>query len=1317
MRLRKTLAFVLALIMIISGIPTVAFAEEADSTTGLETNADSSGNLFLDKTATLTDDGTYTINLEAYATGTPIITSIKEGVPLDVVLVIDQSGSLYAGPIGDLGEPLDALKESVNSFIDSLKINGEAFGVNHRVSICGFASGPKQGASGIADYGLTYANDTQDNAWVNTGLFVDGEFKDYGTVEYTLVESADEISTNYYYAIQMDMDGDGIIELVRAYYSGNAWNISSLKAYGAGDVIKVGVATDTETASENLFNNYKVYAIGESKNLLTDADYAASWENVAGGENGQGNVNSDITNAIDHLAANGSTATFYGLKMAKKMLENAPDDGVERKKVVIVFTDGEPGFNNFTQADADAALSEAKLIKEAGAEIYAVGIYTETSATRVETFMNKLSSNYSSHSYTTEPTYLDMSKASASSSNTYMKYTSNIDGNFYTHTPYFYKVGENYWPIVVYYNPKISYDCYVSYVTDESEVFIAYGSLEELETSVGDVYMLDEGTPNEDTSIDYYMYASDYTDLAAMFKTVTTNATTFTSEIALGADAVMKDVMGTSFVLTDNTTITVSVVPGSVSDEYSDLSPEQLTADKITWGEAQTVFTMTYPEETEKTGNVIVTGSADAEEMTLKATASSDGVVTVTGFNYANPADEDKINAQYICAGHAGAKLVVTITGVEALPDTITNDFTATNNGISGIYEPEDSDTDEDGVFGEVQASFEIPTTYLTSKSYVMDYAKPLTIDPNDFYMTLGAVNLDVDGYNYFAPAVTSVTEDYGGVALNEGQITYSPSNTNWDGFDTFYVFGATENTTVTSATANANGNLWSKVNVIPANNVYYEDTFVTSEEVGTAGIVYTGVWSEDGTAGNQNENAESGETADTGDAENQGGVHGWEDTLADDTGYSDGSAHVSSTTGATATFTFTGTGVDIYSRTNNTTGIVVAMLYEGESTTDADGANLVAKYTLMVDNLSASGDYYQVPTLSLCQIPVKDDNGNTVMTDLPHGTYTVKIIVSKASDYQTGSERFTYYLDGIRVYNPIQDKEGNPTVSEAYGEEELNAMFVEIRDKLLDANSFNAEDEESEGVVFIDRITSETGDHTDNTETTEIGVYEVFGPENEVYLSAGQMVGFAVDYQEGAHYYIGLKSLTGENADIVINSVNDTLTTVGINHTTDLYYEVIPAWQTDADGNKTVGYVVISAYAANGEIVVGEDGESDYVGSILALTKLKVTGPAATTFSFARVRNSDLLNYAQQVAEADPPEAEIPGGDEEIGEDITTEGTGDGEPDVEDTETSTEPNTPDIEIDNPDEEDPSENEPTEQEKIWEAIKRLFDSLHRWFKR
>ena len=651
-----------------------------------------------------------------------------------------------------------------------------------------------------------------------------------------------------------------------------------------------------------------------------------------------------------------------------------------------------------------------------------------------------------------------------------------------------------------------------------------------------------------------------------------------------------------------------------------------------------------------------------------------------------------------------------------------------------------------------------------------------MTINPTDWSSSMiGMVSEERLNGSKFIDAAGEIGTNYGKFKQNsDGTVLFTPTTMQWNGFASFYAlgrWGADKDTAITTG-----NNLWTRVNVIPANNVYYEDTFVTNEKAGIAGIVYGGKWEEVDEAGNQKEGGDGqGETAESGEStteNNQGGVHGWEDTLAGDTGYSDGSAHVTNESSATATFTFTGTGVDIYSRTNKKTGIVIAMLYKGDSTTDEEGNATIAEYSLIVDNLAASGDYYQVPTLSLFQIPEKDDDGNTVMTDLPHGTYTVKLVVTNADDSQTGEERFTYYLDGIRVYNPIQNLEGNDTVSDAYGEEELNATFVEIRDKLLDANAFSADTETSNGPVFIDRITSSEGDHTDNTQTVEIGTYEVFGPENEVYLSAGQMIAFAVEYQEGAHYYIGMKSLTGDTLGVEINNQAG----ISVAHTTDLYYEVTPVWTnssgegyTDANGN-AIGYIIIEANADNrkaavdesGNVILDESGNQTYVNTILALTKLKVTCPAATTFSFAMVRNADLLNYAEEVANTDAPDAEIPG--EEAEPDATeptepstpddgaeepettdptepstpdaTEPTEPGTPDdgAEEPETTnpTEPSTPDVEIDNP-ETEPStpdveiENPETEDsEQDWQAvtqklmlkmIKKIFSGLSSWFDR
>ena len=85
----RILGVFLSLAMAVTMFPTMASANE-----GTSTQADDDSPVQLSKTATLQSDGTYTIDLEAYVTG-EIVTQIeKKNKPTDIILVMDQSGSM-----------------------------------------------------------------------------------------------------------------------------------------------------------------------------------------------------------------------------------------------------------------------------------------------------------------------------------------------------------------------------------------------------------------------------------------------------------------------------------------------------------------------------------------------------------------------------------------------------------------------------------------------------------------------------------------------------------------------------------------------------------------------------------------------------------------------------------------------------------------------------------------------------------------------------------------------------------------------------------------------------------------------------------------------------------------------------------------------------------------------------------------------------------------------------------------------------------------------------------------------------------------------
>lgn len=91
--MKRIIALLLALILTVGLLPTVALA--AEGTAGpiaSVTGNDSSGNVHVKKEIYQNDDGTYKVRLESWATGTQTI--VEKHLPMDIVLVLDVSGSM-----------------------------------------------------------------------------------------------------------------------------------------------------------------------------------------------------------------------------------------------------------------------------------------------------------------------------------------------------------------------------------------------------------------------------------------------------------------------------------------------------------------------------------------------------------------------------------------------------------------------------------------------------------------------------------------------------------------------------------------------------------------------------------------------------------------------------------------------------------------------------------------------------------------------------------------------------------------------------------------------------------------------------------------------------------------------------------------------------------------------------------------------------------------------------------------------------------------------------------------------------------------------
>lgn len=1243
-------------------------------------------NLEINKTAVLEDDGTYTITMDIFTRDNPITTRIQQNTPLDIVMVLDQSGSLAENNF----EYLNALQSALDEFVTAVADHGRRNEVDHRIAMVGYA-GNSSDAHSSDPVKATGGKET--DSWINTGVFdSNGEFHLYNVkgFNYTELNNTNNMTVDGVYYVKVgdeylllthydeyrhlideiearealllgekvygyaynEQNVGGFVELTRN--SSGLWLYGNNKLYSAKEFFTYH--TDVWTYRNDVDNrqihaygvgsnyqpidgqNNKVYTRTETTgNSYDQSIYKDALIPVSIGANGSGGTNPGLLRATEGLGADGATRSSYGMEMANAILAANPlnaDEG--RLRMVVMFTDGEPGYMGFDSSsgqsyydqavtEANDAIAQAYISKNTHhAYVYSIGLYKSggiDATSEVAYYMNALSSNY------LEAKDMDDIKET-------VKYVLASNGTpLESNGKFFIQYNNNYYEIKYGYvrtsgNYNQRYCWYWTYGSTNYAITTKTNPTVSPEGKVDNytysVYQANGGYKNPDQQ-GYYATTESPEQLEGYFEQVLRDITTkITTEIVLHNDTILRDIMNQGLVLTDGTVITA----------YTQYGKYNATSGEIDWA----IDANGKPVLEEKVSLTIGSGATTATDSgtglsiqvyNLNATNPTDPTldnyaphtVDVTGFRY----DDWYISGE---DGHTeGYKVVVTINRVEAMDDVEWSRSTATNYETSGLWLPADANGKR-----ELLLPFDQPTTIFVERAYVLDYGKEFTL--TDWYFDDGGegkeaipihIDCDIDnGMNWFDPkdpAKSNGIENYGNtkygnVRIQGKKVIYSPVSMNWKDYDQFYVFGNTWRNTVRSQDANENGNLWSKVTVIPANNIYYEDSFITTEDStvnGIDGFEFTGEWTIS-TGENAGTNTEVPERQETGQ---YGKVHGWVDSLNNEQNYTDRSAHETSTPGAKASFTFTGTGVDVYTRTNAQSGMVVAVLEQ-----IADDASKKITKSIAIDNLAMSGDYYHIPTVSF--------------EELPYGTYQVTLYATNTST-ATGYSRYEYCIDGVRIYNPLGGETNylSDTVKDAYGLE-TNAVFTEVRDVLLDYGDFNAEMDDSTdgkmGAVFIDWIQEGQGTGNDSIgtglPTYELGTFESLGPKNEVYLTTGQAIVLKVD--EDNNYFVGLKSLTGE--EIKVNVSGKDLadpTSIRLSHTTDLYYQVTPVG----------GYIVI------------QNGNTD--DAVLSITKLRTTnldqpdedgGILPVTPKKAVQLMSEFTEYLQEKEEEEalmPPEEE----------------------------------------------------------------------------
>ena len=384
------------------------------------------------------------------------------------------------------------------------------------------------------------------------------------------------------------------------------------------------------------------------------------------------------------------------------------------------------------------------------------------------------------------------------------------------------------------------------------------------------------------------------------------------------------------------------------------------------------------------------------------------------------------------------------------------------------------------------------------------------------------------------------------------------------------------------------------KIKIIPATSMYYEENFgsTTDEDNLISGgmIQYSGQtddqivkWVREGGAAGGNQ-----ETGYVGDASDS--TYGTDALYLQNTGDSYGTSRhacADGAAGAAFEYDFTGTGTAIYGRTLPTTGYIEVKVTNTDTNEQADVQYI---NTRIIGDVAGAEELYNIPIYN--------------NSELKYGNYHVRVYLYKqgtpVNGYKDengmveGSDESgaDFYLDGIRVYEPLK---GNETAESAYAQDgETNTSVINIHSKLA------VDSEEGQDGDEIFTLTDKYDDPEMGGDIMDLETYMDLGPNEEVYLyGEWYTVSFSLVNWDTQRYdlYLGMKSPAETPAEVMVGEKEYT-----VSNSTDCYYDISDQVTVERNPDGTlVGTVTIT----------GVDG-------LVSLTNIKVTGDYEFNLGYA---------------------------------------------------------------------------------------------------
>lgn len=1158
----KALACFLALVMVFGAFASINGATvPAAAAEGMRSGVDNSytqgnnENAVLTKTAELTEDGTYRIDLSAFTKGDVVV----EAEPMDIILLLDQSYSMadrgeYNGRYYDCNHTT-AVRQAVTALIDRVHEQAVQYNVEHRMAIAAYGCENSMIAQEEA-HKVPY---TGSEVYVGANAYgFSGRSSVFGVdVVYRRNKNTGEVirtvgNSHYHYNASTyfnELDAGGNYKNYPPY---------TAQAHYDDCMLSLKTQADSLKASLTTYNPDKA-----------DSSLTAGTAMQVGMKMVEGILDAYRPNAETH-----------------ENMYRVGDEWKNRKKIVIIFTDGYVGDSAFNPDWANECVKSSFRMKGdtygEPATVYTVGLVYEKMNDYIYNDLKPYApygDYYDTYGYFGDR-YVDGGLWRADASDTYVTYT--FRGELFPRY-YYTGDGQNQDPHHGLLNTYLSYisSNYIPqqggplptlgvlhYYEDDRDFTDQFGTthIHNMQLHVTDLsawwntaltpnYTPEQGNPGIIKN-NYYIDTNNALDEASAngqlniarlvdaFDLITTETTTVTREL-LDVNAVLRDALSEHFKMPEDfglDNISVKVVPftGSVvNGEYV-----------FNESEAYDLFT----NQADKAANVRFDRAS--------------GVVTVSGYNY----------AQCIAGRTGGSKLVVTLTGIEARPAAVGDDLPTNDPDQTGIYEGTDLwdpiatpvDPGHTGDPGDPSETpdrdpllyFPLPKVDIREKYVVYDFCRPVEEDnPEYFFGENGdVVELLALGECYKKQNPNAYQERYVKHDAS-GDKLYIAQKHNGNGarfeikqisYDDFEIGALLE------CDPNKNDGVryeWCKLTFLPATNVHYEETMLRYSSGDAQDAIDNNYahWMELGGVNCSWQRGGGGSVAAQQSAANL--LYGYEASYDryGNSGNSDSSGSAAHAVvdaeyaqqvkdgvkqWPTAHFRYTGTGFDVISRSGANTGVLaVDVVPYGAPRNYKQGVKNKDYAHLIVDTYyKDAGDgeaviLHQIPVLRIVDMNWADydvyitavydklfdhlpkpkgvQSDETSLDGLkipglpeaeyeltrvaPEGTPGESIEPSKAAPAY-GS--FDVYLDAVRVYEP-RTKTGITAIDRlAYqAANEYNPTYRQIRDILLDPAQYEGGNVNIDGVLYID---GQGG-------IVNVEKYEAHGPNNETYLAPAE--------------------------------------------------------------------------------------------------------------------------------------------------------------------------------------------------------------------